>query len=138
MGSFYLNLSFSCVLGRKLRTRLGGMSRRDLVIGLTEIRSAFVFTSKVPNPWMAIVLPSSHRSVMHDKRAETSRLVSLVEWPVRRASSVMKSLLFKGNRGLGCETSLQGRQFAATPQTICPILSLQGRKKVEIIGTDYL
>ena len=49
-GRFYLNFSFNRVLGRYVSTNLGGTSMRCLVVGLTEIRSAFFLTSKVPNP----------------------------------------------------------------------------------------
>ncbi len=48
----YLNLSLSVLLGLKESTNLGGTNIRCLVIGLTEIRSIFFFTSNVPNPCM--------------------------------------------------------------------------------------
>lgn len=48
------------VLGLNAMDCLGGISIRCLVVGLTEMRSAFRLASKVPNPCMEMVLFSSN------------------------------------------------------------------------------
>ena len=47
---------------------MGGTNIRCLLAGLIEIRSAFFFTSKEPNPCTAITLPSSSSCIISDSK----------------------------------------------------------------------
>ena len=67
---------------------------RCLLVGLTEIRSAFFFTSKVPNPWMPMTLPSSNCRVMPDSRDDIRSEVSFNVYPSLLDNSDVNSLLF--------------------------------------------
>ena len=68
---------------------------RCLVVGFTDIRSAFFFTSNVPKPCMEITFPSSNCRVMSDNKDVTSSEVSFKVYPNRRDNSEVNSLLFK-------------------------------------------
>lgn len=78
---YYLNLSFSVLLGLYVNTNLGGTSIRCFVDGLIEMRSAFFFTSKEPKPCIAIAFPSSSSCVMSDNKELISSEVSLIVYP---------------------------------------------------------
>ena len=91
---YYLNLSFSVLLGLYVNTNLGGTSIRCFVDGLIEMRSAFFFTSKEPKPCIAIAFPSSSSCVMSDNKELISSEVSLIVYPSLSASSDVNSLLF--------------------------------------------
>ncbi len=68
---------------------------RCLVVGFTEIRSAFFFTSNVPNPCMDMTLPSSNCRVILDSKDATNSEVSFSVYPNLRDNSEVNSLLFK-------------------------------------------
>ena len=91
----YLNFSFNKELGLKLSTNLGGISSRCLVVGLTDIRSTFFFTSKVPNPCTEMGFASPNCCVMIVSNEAVQSEISLGERSNLRANSEVNSLLFK-------------------------------------------
>lgn len=65
------------------------------VVGFTDIRSAFFFTSNVPNPCIEIIFPSSNCRVISASNEATSSEVSFNVYPNLRDNSEVNSLLFK-------------------------------------------
>lgn len=92
--AFYLNLSFKILLGLKVRTNLGGTSKRCLDIGLTDIRSNFFLTSNAPKFCMAILSLFCHFSVMICVKVNIKSATSLDEFSLLRDNSAINSLLF--------------------------------------------
>lgn len=68
---------------------------RNFVVGLIVIRSAFFFTSKVPNPCTEMMFPSCNCCVMSDSKDTINSDVSFMVYPNLRDSSEVNSLLFK-------------------------------------------
>lgn len=68
---------------------------RCLLTGLTDMRSAFFRTSKVPNPWTENVSMSCNCLDIAEMVDANSSEVSFAVYPNLLESSDMNSLLFK-------------------------------------------
>ena len=131
-----MNFPLSKTLGLYVNTNFGGTSIRCLLVGFTEMRSDFFFTSNVPKPCMATAFPSSNCRVMTDSSEDTSSEVSFRVYPSLLDSSDVNSLLFTGRCSFLMLADAILTIFLHMGNILPEKKSDKTPKKVEIIGID--